>query len=145
MFILSNFAERLAELMQENGLHQTALAQALNTSRPKLGLYLRAEHAPSYENFIALLAFFGCSADYLLGLTEQSPDLTYKPVLPFGARLRSLLGARGISVYAFQKATNFSWSVLYKWLGGKAAPSLYNLVKTAETLDISVDELLGRI
>ena len=145
MFHLSNFSERLAELMQENDLNQTALAQALRTSRPKLGFYLRAEHAPKYENFIALLALFHCSADYLLGLTEQSPELAYKPVRPFGDQLRALLQARKITIYAFQKSTKFSWSVIYKWLNGTASPSLYNLVKIAETLDISVDELLGRI
>ena len=145
MLNLSIFSERLAEFMQEKDLNQSTLAQALHTSRPKIGLYLRAEHAPTYANFIALLSYFGCSADYLLGLTDQTPAVSYREIRPFGSQLRNLLRERSLTIYAFQKKTNFSWSMIYKWLNGTAEPSLYNLVKTAETLDLSVDELLGRI
>ena len=145
MFILSVFSERLRELMEENHFTQTTLAKALQTPRPKIGLYMRAKHAPTFQNFTALLSLFGCSADYLLGLSEQSPEVSYQPVRPFGEQLRNILREQNMSVYAFQKKTGISWSVLYKWLGGKAAPSLYHIVNTAEILGVSADELLGRI
>lgn len=145
MFIFSNFSERLAEQMAEHGYNQTTLARALHTSRPKLALYMGGKHAPSYENFTALVQLFCCSADYLLGLTTQSPAACYRPVMPFSQRLNELLRASNTSLYALQKHTQLSWSVISRWRSGASNPSLYNLVKVAEYFDVTVDELLGRV
>lgn len=145
MDILSNLRERLTELMDENGYTQTTLAQALGTPRPKLSLYLQGKHAPTYKNFVALITLFGCSADYLLGLTETVCEGTYSPVHAFGTRLRETLAQREMSLYVFQKRSRISWSVIYKWLGGKSDPTVYHLVQIADLLDMRVDELLGRI
>lgn len=141
---LSKLSERLADLMNEGGYTQTSLAQAMGTARPKIGLYLQGKRFPDYPNFIALIEFFGCSADYLLGLSEDPAQVSYKPVLPFKDRLRSVLQEKGLSLYAFQKGTNISWGVLGKWLKGQSLPSPYSLAKTARFLDLTVDYILGR-
>lgn len=142
---MSKLSEQLLELMNEDGLTQNTLAEKLNTSRPKLSLYLNDKALPTFEVFVQLIEFFNCSADFLIG-NKDYPERNkkYAPVLPFGARLKSILKERGISQYSFQKSSDISWSVLHNWFTGKSKPSIENMKKVAETLDCSVDYILGR-
>lgn len=146
MFNLSKFSEQLTELMAMHNFNQTTLATAMNTKRPKLSSYLSAKRAPDYEFFVALIDFFHCSADFLLGLKEYPDDtVEYKPVQPFGARLRTVLEEFGISQYAFQRDTKISWSIIHSWLISKSKPSMAHLVCIAEYVKCSADYLLGRV
>ncbi len=142
---MSKLSEQLLELMNEDGLTQKTLADKLNTSRPKLSLYLNNKALPTFEVFVRLVEFFNCSADFLIG-NKDYPERNrkYAPVKPFGARLKSILKERGVSQYEFQKSANISWSVLHNWFNGKSLPSLDNLKKVAEHLECSVDFILGR-
>ena len=142
---MSNFSEQLAELMAEDNLTQSALATAMNTSGSKFSLYLSGKSSPTYPFFIALIEFFHCSADFLIGLTEYPKrDVIYRPVQPFGTQLRKILQEKGISQYSLIKSTELSWSILHGWLTNKTLPSLDNILKLIKKLDCSVDYLLGR-
>ncbi|MDE6557527.1 MAG: helix-turn-helix domain-containing protein [Clostridia bacterium] len=142
---MSKLSEQLLELMNEDGLTQKTLAEKLNTSRPKLSLYLNDKSLPTFQVFVQLIEFFNCSADFLIG-NKDYPERSrkYAPVQPFGIRLKSLLNERGISQYSFKMKTNISWSVLHGWFTGKSLPSIDNLKKVAENLGCSVDYILGR-
>lgn len=145
MFNLSKFAEQLSELMTECDYNQSALAKVMNTPRPKLSNYLRAKNAPNFKDFVAIIEFFNCSADFLLGLSDNPErERKFLPVGEFGAQLRKVLSEKGVSQYALKNSTRLSWSVLHAWLRGTSLPSLDNLVKVAEKLDCSVDYLIGR-
>ncbi len=145
MFNLSKLSEQLKELMEEKGLNQSQLANAMQTPRAKLSSYLTAHRAPNYESFIALVEFFHCSADYLMGYIEYPNETAhYLPVVPFGERFRKLLAERNVSQYAFVKDTQTSWNVIHRWLTGKSFPSLDNLDRIATYLGCSIDYLLGR-
>ena len=146
MVNLSKLSENLKELMNERGLNQTTLAQAMHTCSSKMSSYLTGKRAPNYPSFLAFLAFFHCSADFLLGLSEEPrEEVPYNPVPPFGERIRAFLRETGTSQYRFIRQTGLSWSVLHGWLTGTSAPSMDNLVRIAHFFDCSVDELLGRI
>ncbi len=146
MVNLSKLSEQLKELMAEKSLNQTELAKALNTPRSKLSSYCTARSAPNYTCFLALIDFFRCSADFLLGLSEKvDEDIAYRTPQAFSVRLRALLQERGISQYKLVKDCKLSWNVLHGWLTGKTLPSLDNLLRLAEFFEISIDELLGRI
>lgn len=146
MVILSKLSESLKELMNERGLNQTSLAVAMNTSSSKMSSYITGKRAPNYDTFVALIEFFNCSADFLLGLQDYPcEDIKYKSVCPINERIRTLLQERGLSQYAFIKETKISWGVFYNWLAGKSKPSVDNLVKVANYFDCSVDYLLGRV
>lgn len=142
---MSKLSEQLLELMDEDGLTQNTLAEKLNTSRPKLSLYVNDKALPTFEVFVKLIEFFNCSADFLIG-NKDYPERNkkYAPVLPFGTRLKSILKERGISQYSFHNSTNISWSVLHNWFKGNSLPSMDNLKRVAEELDCSVDFILGR-
>ena len=146
MVILSKLSESLKELMNERGLNQTSLAVAMNTSSSKMSSYITGKRAPNYDTFVALIEFFNCSADFLLGLQDYPcEDIKYKHVCPINERFRTLLQERELSQYAFIKETKISWGVFYNWLAGKSKPSVDNLVKVAKYFDCSVDYLLGRV
>ena len=70
MVNLSKLSENLNELMNERGMNQSDLAEAMNTCSSKFSSYLTGKRAPNYHTFLSLLEFFHCSADFLLGLTE---------------------------------------------------------------------------
>lgn len=146
MVNLSKLSESLKELMNERGLNQSALAEAMGTCSSKISSYITGKRAPNYDTFVALISFFNCSGDFLLGLKEYPcEDVRYNAVQPFDERLRVVLKESGITQYAFIRQTKISWGVFYNWLSGKSKPSIDNLVKIATYLDCSVDYLLGRV
>lgn len=146
MINMSKLSENLKELMEERELNQTTLAEKLDTGRTKLSDILNAKNTPGYHTFVALIEFFHCSADFLLGLKEYPcEETTYKIVPPFQDRLRTVFRETDKSQYSFIKETKTSWSVLHGWLNGKTSPSMDSLVKTAAFFGCSVDFLLGRI
>lgn len=146
MVNLSNLSENLQELMNEHGLNQSTLAEAMNTNSSKISSYITAKRAPNYTTFIALIEYFHCSADFLLGLREYPcEEIHYQPVRPFGERLREILQETDITQYRFTKEADVSWGVFYNWLTGKSFPSVDNLVKIAGYFGCSVDFLLGRV
>ena len=146
MVNLSKLSENLKELLNERCLTQSSLAEAMNTCSSKMSSYITGKRAPNFDTFVALIEFFNCSGDFLLGLREYPcEDIAYRPVQPFGKRMREVLNESGITQYLFIKETGISWGVFYNWLAGKSKPSLDNLVKIANYFDRSVDFLLGRV
>lgn len=146
MVNLSKVSESLKELMNERGLTQTVLAEAMGTCSSKMSSYITGKRAPNYNTLISLMEYFNCSADFLLGLKEYPcEDVQYKPVLPFSVRLRAVLTETGKTQYSFIKETRISWGVFYNWFTGKTLPAVDNLVKVANYFSCSVDYLLGRV
>ncbi len=146
MVNLSKLSESLKELMNERGLNQTTLAEAMGTCSSKMSSYITGKRAPNYDTFVAIIEFFNCSGDFLLGLKEYPcEEVCYNRVQSFGERLRTILKDSGKTQYLFIKQTKISWGVFYNWLTGKSKPSVDNLVKVANYFDCSVDFLLGRV
>lgn len=146
MYNLSNFGERLKELMDERGVNSPKLAEELNTDRSNITRYLRGERAPLYDNFLKILNYFNCSADFILGLTDYTAEnAVFRQPQPFGGRLRYVIEMCGSTQYKMQKSGKFSGAELYGWLSGKKLPSIESLVKLSAFFGCSVDFLLGRI
>ena len=146
MIILSKVSESLQELLDERVLNQLSLAEKMNTGRKKLSDILNANNAPNYNTLIKLVEFFNCSADFLLGLKDYPcEEVEYKPVVPFGERLKAIMQERNISQGTLVEETGISWSILHGWLKGKTSPSMDTLVKIAAYFDCSVDTMLGRV
>ena len=146
-FILSDFVERLEEQMLLNELTTKTLAQKTNIDKSTISAWRRREYSPSTQNFLKLVEFFNCSADYLVGLVEfPSDNVTYHtPVYKYGKILRSLLATHKVSQEKFLESMNLSSNLLYKWLTDKNVPSVENLVRIAQFFEISLDTLIGRV
>lgn len=146
MFILSKFAERLKEFMDEKGLKAPALARELNTDRSNITRYLRGERAPQYANFLAMVNYFNCSADYLLGLVDYPPQnvTLHEPRQPFKDRFRYVIEFCGFNQYKLEQSDEFAGSAIFHWLAGNKLPSVESLVNLAKFLGCTVDFLIGR-
>lgn len=139
------FAERLKELMNERNLNAPALAKEIGANRTTISELLRGNYLPSTKNFIAMVEYFNCSADYLLGLIEFPPEnVMYQPVKPFSERLRLCLKESKKTEYRLQKDLNISDSLTYNWLHGKTQPTVDTLIKLSKYFGFHVDYLLGR-
>ena len=65
----ATFGKRLAELRMKKGLTQAQLAETTQIQRVTIAKYEIGERAPSIDNLLSFVDFFGVSADYLLGLS----------------------------------------------------------------------------
>lgn len=141
------FAERLKEYMDERDLNCTSLAKAVGMNRTSVSEFVRGVRLPSFGNFTAIIEYFNCSADYLLGKIEFAPDenTVFKPVPPFGGRFRQVLKFCGCTQYRLEKYMGFSPSAVYCWLSGKKLPSVECLERLSDKLNVSIDFLLGRV
>ncbi|MBO5481191.1 MAG: helix-turn-helix transcriptional regulator [Clostridia bacterium] len=145
MVILSKFAENLSALMMEHELNAPALAKLLDTDRTNITRYLRAERLPSYNVFVKLIEFFNVSADVLLGKIDYCDVQKFYPIKPFGTTLRHILQETNITQYRVIKDLNISQASMYFWLLNNRLPTVENIDRLADYLDVRVDYLLGRI
>ncbi len=144
MDILSNFAERLKELANENNLSDRELAEKVGVHRTTIGKYLRGKDLPSLVTLVKFADLFGCTIEFLLGRSEEYVKRQYAPCPPFGSSIVKQLELRGVSKRSFARACNIPESLIYQWRDGVYAPSVVNALKVADFFEITADELLGR-
>lgn len=138
------FAERLKELRDDKNLSITALAKQLKVSRVTVSQISNGAHLPSTEMLIALADYFNCSADYLLGFTDYTEYKSFKKPIPFADVLKKCLKESNLTEYRLQADLKLSRSLTYRWLNGRAVPTVDSLVKLKSYFGVSVDYLLGR-
>ena len=69
-FNLKIFSERLKELRIEKKLTTKNLGEMINISDIAISRWERGLRVPNIDSIIILCQFFGCSADYLIGLED---------------------------------------------------------------------------
>lgn len=145
MIDLSVFSERLNDYMNDKNLNSVSLSTEIGVSRSTISELRRGAFLPSYTTLTKLIEFFNCSADYLLGISnDEKENYNFKPIKPFVDRLRLFLEQEGKSQYGLIKQKKISGSIIYDWLHNNKLPSIENLCKIAEYVECSIDYLLGR-
>ena len=66
-----SFGEKIRNLREDKDLNQTQLGQAVCMTQRKISFIECGKYEPSLDDIVAFCRFFGVSADYLLGLTEE--------------------------------------------------------------------------
>ena len=66
------FSIRLRELRKNKGLRQKDIAEALEISVTCYAGYEQGAHEPDFKVLCKIARYFGVSADYLLGLEDES-------------------------------------------------------------------------
>ncbi len=66
-----SIGENIRELRTERGLTQSALAAHIGVSQKAIDYWERGVNEPKASYISALAAYFGVSADFLLGLKEE--------------------------------------------------------------------------
>lgn len=73
--MIKTLPERLKELRLKHGLSQKDVATKLGISPSIVSGYETGERTPSTENLLALSYLYKCSTDYLLGKTNDKPEI----------------------------------------------------------------------
>ena len=144
MYDINLFKERLKDLSEEKGLNDPALARKIGVNSATINGFTRGAHLPSRDTLLRLTYYFDCSADFLLGLTEEQGKFVKASEKKFSEILSEELKFVGKTMYRLQKDTKISGNLLYQWTHDIALPQTYNMIKIAEYLGCEVDALLGR-
>ena len=100
---------------------------------------------PSFEYLIKLADYFCVNIDYLIGRTENLEKTTPKNLPNFKTHFKKVLKQQGSSQYRLLKDNIVSNGHLNSWLNLNNLPSTENLIRLADYLNISIDELVGRV
>lgn len=140
---LSNFAERLSDLMHEKNLRSEGLAKAASVSGSAVRSWLRGDSVPTLENAVRIADFFACSLDYLAGRTDYYEEVVPRERPPFYPNLRKVMEEQGISRYRIARSTAVKDAFFSNWAKGEE-PLLVTLCVLADCLGVSLDYLVGR-
>lgn len=139
-----DLGKRLKELMNEKEINALKDYFQLN-STAIIYDWLTNKYLPNFENIIKLADYFKVNLDYLLGRTLNFEEVVSKKIPSFDVHFRKILLSHNSSQYKLLKDNIVSRGHLNSWLNKKHLPSVENLVKIADYLKISVDELVGRV
>jgi len=139
---LSDFIERLSELMLENNLTADRLAANLGINRSTVHRWQKNKRVISLNNVLRLAKFFNCSLEFLIGRTENKLDFTPRVCPPFYERLRQVMNERGITWYRIVKDKVISDANLSTWKNG-GATSFGMVIDLANYFGCTLDYLVG--
>ena len=71
------FPSRLTELLKENNLSKRGFAKLIGVSAMSVSDWSTGKVQPTAENIYIISEYFGVSADYLLGLEDETGSKTY--------------------------------------------------------------------
>ena len=79
-----SFSNTLKDLLNENNISQSRLASAIGFSQRALSKWINAQSEPTEKAITLCAEYFGVSADYLLGLSDDlgAPIPAPPPALP---------------------------------------------------------------
>lgn len=78
----SPFAKSIRSLMEERGMTQDELAQAVGRTRQTVSQYVNGISEPGYDTLVKIADIFNVSADFLLGRTEaKTTDSTTQSIV----------------------------------------------------------------
>ncbi len=137
------FLESLQELMTNENITPAILARELGCAKSTVARWLHNSSLPKVKYLYLLSAYFDCSFDYILGLTDDKKFTRNLVSVDFPTRLKNMLKSKDKTEYRFAKDCNFHNGRYNHWFVKLNIPRTENLVTMAKSLDCSVEYLLG--
>ena len=100
---------------------------------------------PSFLHLIKLADYFKINIDYLLDISENMEIVEPKKLPKFSEHLKKIIKQQKSSQYKLIQDNIISAGHINSWLNIGSLPSAENLIKLAEYLNVTIDELVGRI
>ena len=135
----NEFQERLQDFLVENNMSRLQLAKKINANPETINGYFNDSLYPNIKIAKRIADCFGCSLDYLLGLSEQFTNGD-KNDLSFIDTIKKLLKENHKSIEKAMKEMNINESTYYRWQTG-SIPHTSVLITLAKYFDVSVDYL----
>jgi Predicted transcriptional regulators len=85
--VLSIFADRIRDLRDKKGYTQDEISRVVGKSREAVSKYEIGEREPDLTSVATLAKYFNVSADYMLGITDDSEVLIGSKRKPFSPSL----------------------------------------------------------
>ncbi len=133
--------KRLLYLRNKHELTQEELAKILCMSRSTYAQYEVDRRKPDYDTLQRIADYYKVSTDFLLGRTEDS----VMEECNFPSRLKMIRELNGISLKQLAENLNVSQADVSQFETGGKYPDPTTLKVLADSLNCSVDYLLGRI
>lgn len=142
--VSEQFVERFSELLDEAGKNAFTVSKEIGCGNSTLSHYLTKRHLPKLNIAIKLADYFNCTLDYLLGRKDENEATKFNACPDFGTRFDNICKELDVSRYRLHEDTKISESVMRYWIQGKTKPSVFNIIQIADTLNLSIDYLIGR-
>lgn len=136
---------RIKEILESSNLKDKELISLFNIDESVFYDWKNGYVYPSFDNLLKIADHFSVSVDYLLGRTDDYIEYHTKSLLPFGSNLENILKSKNITKYRFFKDCQFDNSLKTSWFKKGVKPNANTLLKMADYLNISMDELMGRV
>ncbi len=150
---LDTFSTRLKDLMELEGISKRALSIKIGVDRASIRLWLSGNYYPRCDALIKLSSFFKVSIDALVGLEEavenayivvDEENAIEKARESFCIAVKEYMQKKKWTKYAFAKALNIDQKAFANWFLKGSVPETATIIKVAQTMKISIEELLGR-
>ena len=143
MLIMSNFGERLSELISDNEVSIQNFANSLGVTIQAVYRWKTNKKDINLSTLFKIASYFNCSLEFLAGRTEDDIKINYKkrPSL-FSDCIRAVMKEKNISTYALRKQTRFNNKYFQVWKNG-ADPKLSTLIELADYFNCTLDHLVG--
>ena len=138
---MNEFQERLKELLEEKGMSRLALAKKLGISSTTINGYFNDNYFPHINIAIAMAEFFGCSLDYLFGLSDDKRAKGANKN-SFIENFKSVIDENHLSISKAMKELNMSQYNFYRWKNG-LFPKMNDLLDIAKYFEVGLDFLVG--
>ena len=140
------FIENLRDLITETNKSLRQLAVDSGVPVMQYSRYLKGS-IPTIEITLKIAKYFGCSLDYLFGLSNDKETGKYKTydydISKFLGNYDKLLKQNNLTHYKFMKSSGYDESVIRHWKSG-SIPRLDIVYFIAKNLGGSMDNLIGR-
>lgn len=140
---MSNFSERLNELLADREIKPDKLAQDIGVSLQTVYDWKAGKQQIFLSNLVDLCDYLNCSIDFIAGRSESELGFIPQILPPFNKAIRAMMEKRNISTYRLRKDTKHSGSYFVYWDKG-TDPFLSTLIELADYFDCTIDELIGR-
>ena len=144
MDYLSNFSETLSDLLAIQKLTAKDLGKQIGIDRSTITKYKSKRSYPKLQFAIKIADYFGCSLDYLFGLTDDYQKKTYLQCPHFYLVFQELLKSRNCTRYRLFTDLEFYDQIVDNWYYGRTTPAMDSLIKIAGYFSCTLDELVGR-
>ena len=143
IIFMSNFAERLKELLFDKNITNKQLAKDLGVSLWTVQRWQSREVEIRLSYLFALAKYLRCSLDFLVGLSNNDSKPAHKEKLPkFSTRIREIMKTKNISTYTLRKNLDIGNRYFQTWDRG-SDPKLSTLLELANYFNCSLDDLVG--
>ncbi len=143
---MNKFKNRLNELMKENNYNEKDIANLINYKNlSTIYTWTDGTYTPKLDNMLKLSNLFKCSIEYLIGRTDDYEEIPPKECPPFYERLINVLETQGLKKTHLRNKRIISRGLAESIFSRHSSPHMDNVIKIADYLKVSIDELVGRV